>query len=193
VTSAPAFDRARLLSALASLDEALQAQDLPRQDLIVVGGSYLALAHLRDSTMDVDVVTRLTEVTRRAVAEVADRHGVSAQWLNDHAATFRPHGLTAEHCTTVVDGVALRVLAPSADWIFLMKMYAGRLVDRPDLVRLWPHTGFTTPADAVARYWQAYPHAPEDPYLAGFVTEILRQVRWAKGRVVGWWSMRRPT
>jgi hypothetical protein len=177
VTAAPAFDRARLLSALASLDEALQARGLPRQDLIVVGGSYLALAHLRDSTMDVDVVTRLTEATRQAVAEVADRHGVSARWLNDNAATFRPRGLTAEHCTTVVDGPALRVLAPSADWIFLMKMYSGRLVDRPDLARLWTHTGFTAPAEAVARYWQAYPHAPEDPYLEGFIAEILRQLK----------------
>ena len=57
-----------------------------------------------------------------------------------------------------------------------MKMYAGRAVDRADLVRLWPHTGFASPAEAVRRYWDAYPHAPEDEYLEGFVREIVRQV-----------------
>lgn len=177
MTSAPApgtFDRDRVLAALTSLDEALQAEGLPRQDLIVVGGSYLALFDLRDSTMDVDVVTRLGEVTRRAIATVAERHGVSSRWLNDNAAAFRPVGLTVEHCTPVLEGPALRVLTPSADWIFLMKMYAGRAVDRPDMARLWPRTGFTTPTDAVTRYHAAYPQAPDDPYLTGYITEVLR-------------------
>ena len=171
------FDRERLLAALASLDEVLQARDLPRQDLIVVGGSYLAIVDLREATMDIDVVTRLTEALRVAIAEVADRHGFPARWLNDNAAAFQPLGLAAEHCTPAFEGPALRALVPSADWIFLMKMYAGRMLDRRDMVRLWPHTGFASPAEAVERFWLAYPHARADDYLEGFVGEIVRQVK----------------
>jgi hypothetical protein len=170
------LDRERMLVVLADLDRTLDARDLPHQELITVGGSYLAMVRLRAATMDVDVVTRLTEATRAAIGEVAGRHGLGPRWLNDSAAVFRPAGLTVASCTPVFEGSALRVLTPSADWVFLMKMYAGRLVDRPDLVKLWPHTGFATAAEAVERYWDAYPHAPDDAHLDGFVENIIRQV-----------------
>lgn len=100
--------------------------------------------------------------------------------MNDDAAPFVPAGLTAEHCASVFDGSALTVLAPSADWIFVMKLYAARAVDRPDMVRLWPHTGFESTETAVARYWAAYPHAPADEHLDGYVADIAARAKWPK-------------
>lgn len=169
------LDRAEMLAALDDLDRKLAAQAQPRQQLIVVGGSYLALAELRQSTRDVDVATRLAPVTRRAIEEVAVERGLPRRWLNDDAAAFLPAGLNVDSCDVVFDGSALTVLAPSADWIFLMKLYAARVVDRPDMVRLWPHSGFESAAAAVARYWDAYPHAVEDEHLVGYVAEIARK------------------
>ncbi len=56
-----------------------------------------------------------------------------------------------------------------------MKLYAGRTVDKRDIVRLWPSAGFSSPGQAVARYWDAYPHALEDEYLVDYVAEIAAQ------------------
>lgn len=172
----PLFDRDLLLTGLAVLDRRLHERGRPHQALIVVGGSYMALAELRESTRDVDTLTRLDDATRTAIDEVAAELDLPKGWLNDHAAGFAPEGMTTGHCRPAFEGRALAVLVPSADWVFLMKMYAGRLVDRPDLVRLWPETGFASPADAVARYWAAYPYAPEDDFLEGFVANIVDQV-----------------
>lgn len=59
--------------------------------LTVVGGSYMALHGLRESTMDVDTITRLDDVVRRAVAEVAREFDLDPAWLNDRALAFQPH------------------------------------------------------------------------------------------------------
>lgn len=166
------FDRDRLLAALHRLDSKLEAQGQPHQKVIVVGGSYLALAELREATRDVDVITRLTSATRRAIHDVATELHLSPRWMNDEAAAFMPAGLAASHCTEVLTGSALTVLVPSADWIFLMKLYAARATDRPDLIRLWPHAGFESVARAVERYWGAYPHAPDDEHLDIYINDI---------------------
>jgi hypothetical protein len=171
------FDRERMLAALDSLDRKLEAHGQPHQQLIVVGGSYLALAELRQSTRDIDVATRLTKATRQAVHDVAADKGLAPRWLNDDAAVFTPKGMTKEHCVRVFAGFALTVLAPSADWIFLMKLYAARAVDHKDLIRLWPLTGFATAEEAIARYWQAYPHAPADDDLEVYVADIVEHAK----------------
>lgn len=170
------FDRDLLLTALAELDRELARHQQLHQEMIVVGGSYLALEDLRQSTRDVDVVTQLTVVTRRAIGEVATELGLSAQWLNDEALAFRPSGLTSEHCTAVFAGSALTILAPSADWIFLMKLRAvGRAaIDRPDMIKLWPLAKFASPGEAVERFWDAYPEAPDDAYLGAYVAGIAQ-------------------
>jgi hypothetical protein len=53
-----------------------------------------------------------------------------------------------------------------------MKLYAARAVDYDDMVALWPLSGFKSAVDAVQRYWDAYPNAPEDEFLIAYVTEI---------------------
>lgn len=165
------FDRELMLEVLRGLDERL---DKP-QRVVVVGGSYLALAELRESTRDVDVATRLTDATRRAVEEVAAERGLAPRWLNDDAAVFLPKGLTEDECESVFDGDQLTVVAPSADWIFLMKLYAARAVDRADMVRLWPYTGFDDVETAIERYKDAYPYAPADEDLPEFLADIAAQ------------------
>lgn len=166
------FDREMLLAALAKLDQALEAREVEHQELIVVGGSYLALADLRQSTRDVDTITRLIASVRAAIDEVGADVGFPPGWLNDRAAGFAPSGLGVEHCSPAFEGLALTVLVPSADWIFLMKLYSARTIDRPDMIKLWPLARFESAAAAVERYWDAYPHAPTDDFLKSFVASI---------------------
>ena len=87
-----------------------------------------ALNDLRESTRDIDSVTRLQAVTKQAISEIGQQHGYANDWLNDSAAAFRPSGLRIEDCTVLFDHHALTILGPTADWIFLMKLYAGRTI-----------------------------------------------------------------
>jgi len=59
--------------------------------------------------------------------------------------------------------------------MFLMKLMAARAADHDDLVTLWPLTGFASPDEAAAQMYAAFPAAPDDPHLAGYVAEIARE------------------
>jgi hypothetical protein len=58
-----------------------------------------------------------------------------------------------------------------------MKLYAGRAPDYDDMVALWPSCTFATPEEVVQRFVTAYPHAPDDRYLANFVLDIARAAK----------------
>ena len=133
----------------------------------------MALHELRRATRDIDTVTRITAAIRAALDAIAAEHGFEADWLNDRAAMYAPQGLVEEACEVLLDHPRLHVLGPPSAYIFVMKLYAARgEVDHDDMVRLWPHCTFTTPDEAVALYWEAYPHAPEDEGLADYVEQI---------------------
>ena len=166
------LDRDAVLDCLRTLGDLLAQRNTPHQSIILIGGSYLALLDLREATRDVDTVTHLDAATRLAISDVADLKGLSPKWLNDLAAGFRPAGLSSTNCSPILEHRALTVLAPSPDWVFLMKLYAARTVDYDDMVVLWPLCRFESAEDAVRRYWDAYPNAPEDQYLIDYVKEI---------------------
>ena len=140
--------------------------------LVVVGGSYLALHDLRESTMDVDTVTRLGIGIVAAIQTVADRHGLRVDWLNDHAAPFSPAGLRVEDCQILYECKQLTVLGPPAGQVFLMKLLAGRAPDHDDMIALWPHCDFGSAQAAVDAFHLAYPFEESDPYLVNYVQEI---------------------
>jgi hypothetical protein len=172
----PLFDKRTILFALRAVAARLEEQDAEPGVLIVVGGSFMAFHELREATRVVDTVTRITAVTRNAIDAVAAEHGFEAGWLNDRAAIYLPQGLDAEACEILVDHPRLRVLGPPADYVFVMKLYAARgEVDHDDMVHLWPHCTFATADNAVALYWQAYPHAPADEDLVGYVANIANE------------------
>lgn len=58
------FDRETVLDCLQTLAGLLAERGVPHQSIILIGGSYLALQDLRESTRDVDTVTHLDSVTR---------------------------------------------------------------------------------------------------------------------------------
>jgi hypothetical protein len=114
--------------------------------VVVVGGSYLALHDLRESTADVDSVSKLTDEVRAVVREVGERHGLRADWLNDSAMTFAPAGLNLDECELLFEHHNLTVLGPSPD-----------------------------AQAAVDAYYLAYPFEEHDPHLVDYVQQIADQ------------------
>jgi hypothetical protein len=45
--------------------------------------------------------------------------------------------------------------------------------DTIDLRALGPTSGFTTPAEAVAAFYAAYPHEEPDPHLDDWIASVL--------------------
>jgi len=166
--------RDEIVEHLDAVAELLAGQATPRVVLVVVGGAYLALHGLRESTADVDTVTRIDASIRAAVETVAAQRDLRPNWLNDDALAYAPIGLTAEACEVLHEHPNLLVLGPPADFVFLMKLYAARAPDYDDMVALWPSCTFASAGDAVERFVEAYPHAPHDQHLAEFIAGIAR-------------------
>ena len=169
---APAvLGKAEILTHIAEIADELAARDLSCS-LVVVGGSYMALQDLRESTADVDSVTVLTAELKDIVRQVGERHGLRATWLNDSAAIFAPAGLELEACERLYEHSHLTILGPPPDEVFLMKLLAGRAPDHDDMVALWPRCGFSDAQAAVDAYYLAYPFEERDPHLAAYVQQI---------------------
>jgi Nucleotidyltransferase of unknown function (DUF6036) len=140
--------------------------------IIVVGGALLALQDLRDATTDVDCMTRLTAELKEAVATVAARYGLSPRWLNDAALPFLPANFDKSQCNPILSHLRLVVLGVPLEQIFLMKLYGARTRDIEDLIAIWPSCQFESPNQVANLFRDAYPHAPEDEFLAQFIVEI---------------------
>lgn len=153
----------------------------PQHLVVLAGGSLLAWHGLRESTRDVDSLRPLAAELARAADEVGAAHGLPAGWLNARAAAFLPLTLDVEDCAVLFDHPRLRVLGAPLDQVFLMKLYAARDRDLDDLRALWPLAGFGSPQQAAEQFWQAYPHAPDDPYLANFIAAVAETTPPAPG------------
>lgn len=105
----------------------------------------------------------------------AKRHDLAPDWLNAKAVSFRPATLDDASCEVILEHGRLLVLAAPVDQVFLVKLNSNRSTDQADLVLAWPHTSFETAEDVVDAYWEAFPAAPEDEYLADYVESIISE------------------
>ncbi len=138
----------------------------------MVGGAWMLWHSQRASTRDVDSARRFTADLTQAVERIGARHDLSPRWLNDNAAAYWPAGASFDDCETVYQREALTVRTPSADVIFVMKLYRADPQDREDMIALWPLCTFATPDDAARAFRDAYLHAPEDEHPADFIRGI---------------------
>jgi hypothetical protein len=81
-------------------------------------------------------------------------------------------GASFDDCEVVYHQAVLTVRTPSADVIFVMKLYRADPQDREDMIALWPLCTFATPDDAARAFRFAYPHAPDDRYLGDFIRGV---------------------
>jgi len=169
------FDKPTIEASFAAVAAHLEAQGAEPGVLIVVGGSFMALHGLRKATRDVDTISRITKAIRAAVDAISRTRGFEPDWLNDRAAAFAPIGLDEADCGVIYEHARLLVLVPPHDYVFLMKLYAGRAPDYDDMVALWPCCTFLSAEAAAARYHEAYPHAAGDPHLGEYVAQIAAE------------------
>lgn len=56
-----------------------------------------------------------------------------------------------------------------------MKLYRSNPQDYEDMVSIWLDCGFVDAEDAADAFRSAYPHAPDDPYLANHIKRIAAE------------------
>lgn len=154
------------------------AEELPdgiEAEIVVVGGAMLALRDLRSSTRDVDSARTLPQAVQGAAARVAQRHDLIPTWLNSRAAPFAGAlGDDIAEPDPVLAHPRLKVFLATADSVFLMKLYASRPEDEPDLIKLWPLCNFTSAHEAAEQCNERYDFlGPHDEHLASRVEQIV--------------------
>ena len=156
---------------------AAELDDQTERTIIVVGGSLLAWHGLRDATKDVDSIRRLDDALRDAVKTVAARHGLAANWLNDHAAPWAPATRDVCVCDVLLVHGTLRVLGLPLRDVFLMKLNRGDPPDLVDMRSIWPlvRSEFASAVEVMAAYYAAFPNEDpaDDPHLGELVVAEL--------------------
>jgi len=160
---------------LRDLGDELMRRKVGRRTIVIVGGAFVAHRHLREATTDVDVAGGIDAAMTEAVAAVADRHGLEADWLNDRAKPWLPATFDPATCRAAFAHGDLEVLLPPVDTVVLMKIAAGgrSANDQRDLRGLWPDSSFATPTDAVASFYIAYPNEEPDPFLVSWLAGVV--------------------
>ena len=145
--------------------------------VVLVGGSLLAWHGLRYATEDVDSSLLLDEELRGAVRRVAERHQLTIDWLNDHAAPWHPESLQHEDCDVLLNHPRLLVLGAPLVAVFLMKLNRSEPQDVLDMITIWPFVAAVWPTarDVTDAFYAAYPLGKHDPYLGGQVIDIAQR------------------
>lgn len=131
------FTADEILELLAELGDRLAARD-ETVDAYVVGGAAIAvILNSRKSTADVDALFSNLRLAIEVGGEIAAERGISAHWLNSSIQSYIPSWAKTEDTeakTLVFGGLTVRIASPR--WLLAMKMAAGRLKDRQDIVDL---------------------------------------------------------
>ncbi len=143
------MDREDIILALNDLSDELKKRGI-KLDLYVIGGAVIAIEYDPFRvTDDVDSMFDHTDDVHEAQDAVARKRALPADWLNSSAFSLMdkswPEGLTPGHMEEAVflETSNLTVSAPSARYLFLLKMLSTRSEkDYSDLEILFPHTGF---------------------------------------------------
>jgi hypothetical protein len=147
-------------SALAELAERLNARNVKAR-IYLVGGAVMVLAFsARFSTGDIDGSMYPTEDVLGVAAEIGERRGLGAEWLNNSARQFIPI-FKEPNWQPIRKSGNVEVVAADERSMLAMKMRAGRgSRDRADINFLVKRCGITSVAEALNLYDEYF---PEDP------------------------------
>jgi hypothetical protein len=167
------MDKDAIIQYLQELNEELAALDVIGE-VCLYGGAVMCLVYdARPSTKDVDAVFHLTRQIRKAIAQVAARHDLRADWLNDAV-----KGFVVEHPQRVyLDASHLKVYVPEPDYLLAMNTLASRVdtTDRQDIEFLIQKLEITRPEEVFAILEKYYPRQQIKPATQFFVEELFDQ------------------
>jgi hypothetical protein len=143
----PGFlDRHKVVALMSELAEAMAADGIGAK-IVIVGGGALCFVYDRQATTDVDAFIYPADVVARYAADIARRHGLRADWLNDKAVGFFPHDDPVTIPVVSVGGVSVERV--DTDVLLAMKLRACRpRKDLFDLAVLLRHHDIRSIAEA---------------------------------------------
>lgn len=172
---APALDRDRILQAFEALGADLAERGLLIEIAVYGGGALMLQFAWRRGTDDVDAVVREgfdEAALAPSVRHVAERMGLSPDWLNNAVGMYTPldedEGLFLTAGSYPSDGTpGLRTVLAKPDYLLAMKLQALQTFDRGardlnDAAALARHLGITDEAALHALYRSVYGEAPPD-------------------------------
>jgi hypothetical protein len=175
--------RARIVEALNLLGQ-LAEQEGVMLELCLYGGTAMMLAYgVRDSTKDVDVIARPSDVTLRLAGQVAEQLGLDPTWLNNEVRHFV--SIQGTFAPLEVQGLELqarrrlKITRPSASYLLAMKCLAGRSAlpgrsgDIEDIRYLVRKMGLRTVAEVEEHLSRYYPTEGLSPRVRETIEGLL--------------------
>lgn len=164
--------REEIIELLTELGEELDKVG-DRAELFLVGGAAMALAYnTRRATRDLDAVFEPKQIVYAAARRIADRHGISEDWLNDAVKGFLPGEDPNATLIFQAPGIAVSVASPR--YLFAMKAVAARVArDEDDLKDLYRLSGFGSVDEALDCVAEFYPPHLLNPKTEFLVRELL--------------------
>jgi hypothetical protein len=154
------LNRDEMESALTDLADQLNARNV-KAKIYLVGGAVMVLAFdARFATGDIDGAVYPTDDVLAVAAEIGERRGLGAEWLNNSAQQFIPI-FKEPNWQPILKAGNVEIVAADERSMLAMKMRAGRgSRDRPDISFLVKRCGITSVAEALELYEEFF---PEDP------------------------------
>ena len=171
--TSPDLDATMVRRLLTEVGAELDAEGMVA-DLFLVGGAAVALAYdARRLTRDVDAVFVPVQQVRRAAARVAERHGLSSDWLNDAVKGFLPPGVPPSRL--VLDVPGLRVEAAEPRYLLALKLRAARDEDVANVRLLAEPAAIRTAQDALELLEATFPPSLLTARVRFFVEEVFAE------------------
>lgn len=179
------LSRARIIEALNLLGRLAEKEGVTLE-LCLFGGASLMLAYgARDTTKDLDVVARPSDVTLRLAQAVASELGLDGSWLNDGVrqfvsdlGTFAPLEI---HDLEATARRRLHITRPSASYLLAMKCLAARSPlpgydgDVADIRFLVQKMGIRSLNEIEAHIDRFYPHDTLSPRARELLSGLLSE------------------
>lgn len=151
---------------LREVNDELAAQNV-KGEICIYGGAAMCLVFkARPATKDVNAIFEPVKFIRRAITNIAERHGLRQDWLNLAVKMF-----VAEHEKKILfDFPNLKVFVPTADYLLAMKILAARAdtEDVSDIKFLSKHLNLdrvSQAAELVRKYYPAKEIKAETMFL----------------------------
>ena len=147
-----------------------------KADLFLVGGAAMAVAYDQArSTRDLDAVFLPTDVVRDAAAAVAQRRGLSADWLNDAVKGFLPGPDPDAQRFYASDSLTVDVASPR--YLLAMKLFSSRVEsDAEDIMFLYRQLGFDTVEEGLDLVESVYQGRAINAKVQFLLTEIVEEL-----------------
>jgi hypothetical protein len=177
--------RARIVEALNLLGE-LAEQEQVTLELCIYGGSAMILAYsARETTKDVDVTAKPSDVALRLARVVAERLNLDESWMNNDVRRFvSADGTFAPLEIEELEAAAkrrLKIIRPSASYLLAMKCLASRSAlpgypgDIGDIRFLIQKMGVRSVEQVQEHLQRFYPHEALTPKVREVVEGLLAE------------------